>query len=554
VYAELLTVVYGGTVTQYGLTVGLFFSSLGIGSFLARTLDHDRPSNFFRTELALAIVAPIGVVAVLWLGSATVPDAASTWFVEGAARLPIVLVGLFSGFELPLLTAMVERLEDDPSPRFRALQGLIREWIYRLVGLCFHVDTDENDQDTYSTVLGMDYLGGLAGSLVYVFVLYPEVGLLPTVFVLGLANGVAALLFTLRFSDRRWGVLSTGGVLGSRERRSVLAICLLLTGLYGGLVVQHETVDRRLTDFYFERTIEREYPGGDVSATVTDVRSTPYQRVVFYNRSWEGNRDNPYFAGHIERCFRLGTAVQLCDSWADSYHQGLVDVPMSRYPNGSGTKVLVVGGGDWIAVDHLREYGVEVDLVDLDGTFLESTRDHPWFERHHHDAYRYDRLDVTVADAHRYLAETTEQYDLILLDLPGATDDDLLGLYSTQFYRELRHHLRPGGVVGTWTYTRAGHARHHAAYTNTVRAAGFERQLPYWAWADVDDDGETERVEQFLLLSPAERPGEAIPPDNAYVRRFEDRYADATWQPIPRYRGVEPNTLFDPNYGILIDT
>jgi spermidine synthase len=554
VYAELLTVIYGGTVTQYGLTVGLFFSSLGIGSFLARTLDHDRRSNFFRTEVALALVAPVGFVVVLWIGSATVPDAVPRGLVGAAARVPIVLVGIFSGFELPLLTAMVEDVEGDPSPHFRAVRRRLRTATYRVVGTVFHVNRAGNDQDRYSTVLGMDYLGGLAGSLVYVFVLYPDVGLLATIFVLGLLNAVAALLFVARFSDRSWTGFTTGRTLTSRERRSILAVCLLLTGLYGGLVVQHQTVDRRLNAFYFERSVEREYPSGEVDVTVTGATTTPYQRAVFYNRSWQGQRDNPYFPGETERCFRLDTAVQLCDSWADSYHQGLVDVPMSRYPNGSDTRVLVVGGGDWIAVDHLRKYDVTVDMVDLDGTFLELTKNHTWFEGYHHDAYRYDRLNVTVADAHRYLTATRERYDLILLDLPGATDDDLLGLYSTQFYRELREHLRPDGVVATWTYTRAGHAQHHAAYTNTVRAAGFEQQLPYWAWEDVDEDGAVERVEHFVLLSPSERPGPPLPARTAYVRRFGARYDDATWEPIPYYRGVEPNDVFDPNYDILIDT
>jgi spermidine synthase len=51
VYSELLTVIYGGTVTQYGLTIGLFFSSLGIGSFFVRHFADAQHSNFFRTEV-----------------------------------------------------------------------------------------------------------------------------------------------------------------------------------------------------------------------------------------------------------------------------------------------------------------------------------------------------------------------------------------------------------------------------------------------------------------------------------------------------------------------
>jgi hypothetical protein len=38
---------YGGTVTQYGLTIGIFFSSLGIGSYIAKQFDETRPENVF---------------------------------------------------------------------------------------------------------------------------------------------------------------------------------------------------------------------------------------------------------------------------------------------------------------------------------------------------------------------------------------------------------------------------------------------------------------------------------------------------------------------------
>ena len=554
VYAELLTIVYGGTVTQYGLTVGLFFSSLGVGSFLVRTLDHERPSNFFRTELLLAISAPLGFVAILWIGSADVPNGVPPWTFEWLARLPVIVVGGLSGFELPLLTAMVERLETDPSERLLALRERLRAATYRVVGLVFHVSTDSNDQDSYSTVLGMDYLGGLGGSLVYVFVLYPDIGLFATIFVLGLLNAVAALAFVLRFSDRSWGLLAGGSSIGSRERTALVVACLLVASVYGGLALQHEAVDSELSAFYLERSIEQEFPSDAIEVEVDSVRTTNYQRVSFYNRTWTDDRPNTLFDGESERCFRLGTAVQLCDSWAEPYHEGLVDVPMSRFENGSETNVLVVGGGDWIAVDHLREYGVSVDLVDLDGEFLHMTRDDPWFERYHHDAYEYDRLNVTVADAHQYLRETDEQYDLILLDLPGATDDDLLGLYSTQFYEQLRTHLRPDGVVGTWTYQPSSFPRHAAAYTNTVHAAGFEQSLSYWAWDDLDGDGRDERVERFVLLSPQRDPGPALANTTASVSEYHDYYASQEWYPIVEYRGVEPNGIFDPNYGILIDT
>lgn len=554
VYAELLTVVFGGTVTQYGLTVGLFFSSLGVGSFLSRALDEQRPANFLRIEFLLALVAPTGFIGVLVVTAGAASGPLVLAAIEVLARLPVVAVGVLSGFELPLLTALVRR--ESAAPPAAGLVGRVRTTVwnasYRVLARVFHVSRDSDVVDGYSTVLGMDYLGGLAGSIVYVFVLYPWLGLVPTVFVLGLLNGVAALAFVIRFSDRIAVFTDDYRVLHSEETRAVVMACLLLTATYGGVLAEAGWVDDELQSLYFENAIEDEYPDGSMEIDVTETRTTSYQRVVRYRRTWTGNGPNPYFTNRTEECLRLGTAVQLCESWADSYHHGLVDVPMTMYENGSETDVLLLGGGDWIAVNHLREYAVDVDHVDVDGEFLEDAKDSQLFAPYHEDAYEYDRLDTTVADAWQYLEETNETYDLVLLDLPGAEDDDLLRLYSREFYERLRSHLEPDGVVGTWIYSRYGYANHHAAYVETIRAAGFDHYLPYNAYEDTNGDGTVRRVERFYLLSPDDGPTLDPTAGGAYVRRHAGRYRDLQWRATPNYRGVRPNSVFHPNYDILI--
>ena len=97
VYSELLTVMYGGTVTQYVITVGLYFFSLGVGSALSDDLQDDAPSNFFRTEVYLAAIAPAGFLLVVALNSVTIPETVPAQLVWVLARLPAVAVGFLSG-------------------------------------------------------------------------------------------------------------------------------------------------------------------------------------------------------------------------------------------------------------------------------------------------------------------------------------------------------------------------------------------------------------------------------------------------------------------------
>ena len=562
VYSELLTVMYGGTVTQYVITVGLYFFSLGVGAALSDDLSGDRPSNLFRTEVYLAVLAPAGFLLVVALNSVRIPQAVPSELLWVVARSPVVVVGLLSGFELPLLTRMVEDEEGDtdalvPAWASRAT-SLLHGGVVRVMGVFWHVERTTERRSGLSLVLAMDYVGGLFGAVVYARVLYPRLGLIPTIFVLALLNGVAALAFVARFSGE-WGLFrGERRRLVGRESATLLVVCLLVTASYGVAVYEHERVDETLSSLYLEQDVEDEYAPGAMRASVVGQHTTTYQHVVEYERTWTGVGENPHFAGETERCLRLGTAVQLCDSWADSYHSGLVDVPMTRFDHDPETNVLVVGGGDYVAVDHLREYDVTVDQVDIDAEFMAYARNDSFLSKWHDDAYEYDRLTTTVADGYTYLRQTNETYDLVLLDVPGATDDDLLKLYSTEFYGAIRDRLASDGVVVTWTYAASAYGDHNKAFTNTVRDAGFTRYAPYWAWEDIDADGDVERVERFYVLAPGDRPGTngtAFDVDRGddYVRRHGDRYRDVRWREVPRYDGVEVNSIFDPNYDIIVD-
>ena len=556
VYSELLTVMYGGTVTQYVITIGLYFVSLGVGAALSDDLAGERASNLFRTEVYLALVAPAGFLLIVALNSVRLPQAVPAELVWAVARSPVVAVGFLSGFELPLLTRMVDETGGGsavlPPAVTRAAESLHRG-VVRVLGVFWHAEPATDARSGLSLVLAMDYVGGLAGAVVYAQVLYPGLGLIPTVFVLALLNGLAALALLGGYSTR-WSVGGARGRLVSRESATLVVVCLLVTASCGVAVANSSAVDRELSELYLEQQVENDYPPGAMDAEVLGQRTTPYQHVVKYERTWTGAGPNPHFAGETERCLRLGGAVQLCESWADPYHQGLVDVPMSRFAHSPETDVLVIGGGDFVAVDALREYDVSVDQVDLDAAFMSYAREDQFLSRWHEDAYEYDRLNTTVDDGYAFLSETEKRYDLVLLDIPGATDDDLLPLYSTEFYGSLRDNLSPDGVVAVWVYDENAYAQHNKAFVNTVGDAGFTQYAPYWAWADVDADGTEERVERFYLLAPGDRSAFDAEEGTAYVRQHRDRYRDLRWRELPRYNGVEVNSIFDPNYDVLIDT
>jgi len=334
-----------------------------------------------------------------------------------------------------------------------------------------------------------------------------------------------------------------------------LVACLLLTAVYAGVAVQHQTVDDELTGYYMESLIEDEHPQDTVSASITNQYTTRHQQVVRYERSWNGESQNQLFAGESDTCLRLDSAIQLCDSWADSYHHGLVDVPMTMYENSTETEVLLVGGGDWIAANYLRDHNVSVDQVDLDGEFMNQTKHSEFLGQYHEDAYEYDHLSVYQQGIYTYLQQTDREYDLILLDLPGAKSDDLLHLYSVEFYSMLADRLSDDGMVVTWGYSGYTYGPHNKAYMNTVSAAGFDQRMAYYAYNDPDADGTEQLGEQFFIFAP-DRPQSTITPANGtdYVRVHSDQYRSVDWSETPQYTGVKPNSVFDPNYDLVVET
>lgn len=502
IYSEMLRVLFGGTVLRYSITIGLFLFSLGVGAFCFRYLS-DTERNFFRTEVALAVAGPLGLLLMVGVNSAPwIQFPLKSELVLVVSHLPIVVVGVLSGLEIPFLSTLVD-----------------------------------SSGDAFSEVLGVDYFGSLVGTVVYALVFYPTLGLVTTIFVLGLANAVVALLFAYQ-----------GGFKSSSV--PVVVACLLVTASYGGVIAAGESAERAVEETYIGASIESQYPPGQVSVQIQDVRRTAHQRVVIYNRTLAAATDRPR---HSEQCLRLDGQLQLCDSWVQSYHRGLVDAPMGMFPHRPDTRVLLIGGGDHIAMNRLRKYNVTVDQVDLDGEFLEYTKNHPYFEQYHDNAYTYDRLTTYKTDALTHLRTTDRQYDLVLLDLPGARNDDMLPVYSTEFYRLLRGHLTDDGIVVSWGYDRSAYSTHYVTYMNTVRAAGFDRHVAYHAWGDTDGDSETEQGERFYAFSPGPGPSPALGTASNLTDTQQRRYADAEWQPVLRYRGVEPNSIFNPNYDIIIN-
>ncbi len=86
----------------------------------------------------------------------------------------------------------------------------------------------------------------------------------------------------------------------------------------------------------------------------------------------------------------------------------------------------------------------EFTLVELDDTVVRIAKEH--FGAIHRGVFDQPKLDLVIADRLKYLAQTTERFDLIAFDLP-----DPIGpaerLYESGFFAHCKRALAPGGIM-----------------------------------------------------------------------------------------------------------
>ncbi len=158
VLAQSLSILFGHSVVQYSVTIGLFIAAMGLGSHLAENF-HDPRLALWRTQLCLSLLAPAACVFFWWLAVSGHLIAARV-----VAYSAIVGIGFLTGTELPLLL----RLRAGPS---------------------------------LGAVLGADYLGMLAACVLFPLWLLPEIGVLKTLFATALLNSaMMACLWPRRIS------------------------------------------------------------------------------------------------------------------------------------------------------------------------------------------------------------------------------------------------------------------------------------------------------------------------------------------------------------------
>ncbi|HSR66820.1 MAG TPA: polyamine aminopropyltransferase [Acidobacteriota bacterium] len=285
-----------------------------------------------------------------------------------------------------------------------------------LIGLEMPLATRLNDyyeelRINISSVMEKDYYGALLGGLLFAFLALPYLGLTYTPILLGTVNfAVAAALF--------WQFRSQL----ARPRFFTLAFAALTLLLAALLLLARPIV------LYAEQSRYRDL--------VVYQEQTPYQKIVitrWKNHHW----------------LYLNGAEQFSSYDEERYHEPLVHPAMKAAA--ARHQVLILGGGDGLALrEVLKHPEVEaVDLVDLDPAMTRLGRNHPVLLQLNQEAFEDERVTVVNQDAYAFLDESSQIYDVIIVDLPDPKSVELARLYSLEFYSLASRQLAQGGVLVT---------------------------------------------------------------------------------------------------------
>ncbi len=293
-------------------------------------------------------------------------------------------------------------------------------------------------KDLVSRVLTFDYIGALAAAIMFPLVLVPKLGLVRSSLAMGSANAIVAL----------WGTWLLAPKLAAK---SMLAVRVRAVFVLAVMIVALAMADR------FTSWAEDEM----YADPIVFSDNTPYQRIVVTR-------------GRAGFQLFLNGNLQFASADEYRYHEALVH-PVMMAADTLPKKVLVLGGGDGLALREILEYPsvAQVTLVDLDPAMTGLSKRFPALAELNHHSFSDPRVTVINDDAMVWITENAEVWDAIVVDFPDPNTFALGKLFTRLFYKRVAARLAPGGAMVVQATSPLFARKSYWCIIDTIAAAGF---------------------------------------------------------------------------------
>ncbi len=217
-----------------------------------------------------------------------------------------------------------------------------------------------------------------------------------------------------------------------------------------------------MTDRWIEETFHPHWKVGLKADKVLHEVKTEHQHlVIFTNKTW----------GTV---LMLDGVCQLTTSDEFVYHEMMAHVPLMALDEPE--KVLVVGGGDGgVMREVLKHPSVEkAVLVEIDRTVVDTAE--KYYPEIPSGVFQNPRAEIVIADGLKYVAETDERFDAIIVDSSEPIGPSAV-LHTREFFADCRKALKKGGALVTQNGLPFLFPEHLAG-TTRVFASLFKRVAP----------------------------------------------------------------------------
>ena len=193
-----------------------------------------------------------------------------------------------------------------------------------------------------------------------------------------------------------------------------------------------------------------------------ELKTEHQDLVIFKNKTW----------GTV---LMLDGVCQLTTSDEFVYHEMMVHVPLIAID--VPKQVLVVGGGDGgVLREVLKHPTVErAMLCEIDRTVIDTAL--KFYPEIPGNAYDDERTVVVIADGCKFVAETDERFDAIIVDSSEPIGPSAV-LHTREFFADCRRALKKDGILVTQNGLPFLFPDHLASTTQTF-ASLFDNVAPY---------------------------------------------------------------------------
>ena len=352
------------------------------------------------------------------------------WFI----RIEL-LVGLVGGFSAAVLF-LVFPLAISFQPILYALVLVTGTLVGIEIPLLLRILKDKVEfKELVSRVFTFDYVGALLASLIFPLLFVPYLGLIRTSLFFGILNIGVGLYLCHYFSKELKRV---------NMIRSEAIVLLLL----------------ELAAFFLSEKIMSYSETLAYNDKVVYSTSTPYQRIVIT----KSKRDLRLY---------LNNNLQFSSADEYRYHEALVHPVMTFVDRPQ--KVLVLGGGDGLAVREILKYPSvqNVQLVDLDPAMTRLFSTQKILSDINRHAFSNSKVSVANADAFMWLKENKQRFDCVVIDFPDPSGFPVGKLYTTAFYNLLKRALTDKAAIVIQSTSPYVAPKSFWCVSETLKASGF---------------------------------------------------------------------------------